>query len=191
MSLASAAEACAGGGDGGATIRPGKATSATTAMGASNRVELDSLLVSSAASAWKAARALARGAGGGAGGGPLAALLCAASSPLDAVRLACQAVARAARVVDAEARALVELGANGGPAFLDYVATHASVRPACTLHFRIARTDPLTPPSCRMWCAGSAAAAAAPTPRPRQTKLSSWSPMWCVVCATPYRMACC
>ena len=134
MSLASAAEACAGGGDGGATIRPGKATSATTAMGATNRVELDSLLVSSAASAWKVARSLARGAGGCAGGGPLAVLLCAASSPLDAVRLACQAVARAARVVDAEARALVELGANGGPAFLDYVASHASVRPACTLH---------------------------------------------------------
>ena len=128
MALTAAAEACAGGGEDGATIRLGKATSTTTAMGATYRVELDSLLVSAAASAWKAARALARGAPGGAGGGPLAALLCAAAAPLDAVRLACQAVARAARVIDAEARALVELGANGGPAFLEYVATHGPVR---------------------------------------------------------------
>ena len=130
MSLTSAAEACAGsGGEGGTAARLGKATTSTAAaMGVANRTELDAALVSAAASAWKALRSLTRGVPGGAGAGPLAALLSTVPTPYDAVRLACKAVAHAARDIDSDARALVELGAHGGPAFLQYVATHCAVR---------------------------------------------------------------
>ena len=128
MSLTAAAEACASsGGEGGAAVRVGKATSTTLAMGVANRTELDASLISACASAWKPLRALTRGMPGGVGVGPLAALLGATPSPTDAVRLACKAVAHAARIIDADARVLTELGAHGGPAFLQYAATHCPV----------------------------------------------------------------
>ena len=128
LSLTSAAEACAGSGGEGGTARPGKQTSTTNAMGASYRSELDASLVSACASAWKALHAMTRGLPGGVGVGPLASLLAATPTPLDAARLACKAVAHAARDTDVGARKLPELGAHGGPAFLKYAAANCPVR---------------------------------------------------------------
>ena len=93
ISLTSAAEACAGSGGEGGAARHGKATSTTLAMGVSYRTDLDASLVSACASAWKALRAMTRSMPGGVGTGPLAALLASTPMPLDAVRLACKAVA--------------------------------------------------------------------------------------------------